>query len=175
MGLIDIILLSIVGAFVLFGFFFGLVHTLGSLIGSIIGIYFTTRLIDPVFERFGFIFGGGNFGRIILFIILFFLIARLVGLVFWLLGIVWDLLSFIPFAKSLDKIFGAMFGLVEGIIVVGVVVFYSTQVLPEDTLLAAINTSAVAKYLLALVSIMQVFLPEGLKAVKEVAKEQLPV
>ena len=175
MGLIDIILLVVVGAFVLFGFFFGLVHTLGSLIGSIVGIFLTTRLIDPAFERFGFFFGGGNFGRIILFIILFFLITRLVGLVFWLLGIVWDLLSFIPFAKSLDKIFGAFFGLIEGIIIVGVVVFYATQVLPEDTLLAAIETSAVAKYLLALVSAMQVLLPESLKAAKQVAEERLPV
>ena len=154
MGFIDIVLLVIVGSFVLFGFFFGFVHTLGSLIGSIVGIFLTTRLIDPAFNQFGFIFGGGNAARVIIFIILFMLISRLVGIVFWFLGKIWDVLSFIPFAKSFDRLLGGIFGCIEGIVIVGVLIFY-------------------AKYLVATASALQVLLPEGLKAAKQAAEEGL--
>ena len=72
MGFIDIVLIVIVGAFVLFGLFFGLVHTLGSLLGTIVGIIFASRLVDPAFETFGFLFGGGTFAGFIIFILIFF-------------------------------------------------------------------------------------------------------
>ncbi len=174
MGFIDIVLLVIIGAFILFGFFFGFVHTLGSLIGSMIGIFLSTRLIDPVFDRFGFMFGGGQFGRIVLFIIVFFIISRLIGILFWFFGKIWDVLSFIPFAKTIDRFLGAIFGLVEGLVVIGVVIFYAMQVLPKDTLLAALQTSEVANYLVAMVSALQVLLPEGLRTAKEATEQSTP-
>lgn len=174
MGFIDVVLLVIIGAFVLFGFFFGLVHTLGSLIGSVVGIFLSTRLIDPAFNQFGFIFGGGQVARIVLFIIIFFLVSRVIGILFWFLGKIFDVISFIPFARSLDRFLGGIFGFIEGILVIGILVFYAMQVLPEDTLLAALQTSAVAKYLVATASALQVLLPEGLKSAKEAAEQHLP-
>ncbi|MCR4314404.1 MAG: CvpA family protein, partial [Candidatus Uhrbacteria bacterium] len=112
MGFIDIVLIVIVGAFVFFGFFFGLVHTLGSLVGTIIGIFFASRLVDPTFETFGFLFGGGTFARILIFVIIFFLITRLVGLVFWIFEKAFGVFSWIPFAKSIDKLLGGFFGFI---------------------------------------------------------------
>ena len=160
MGFIDIILIVIVGAFVLFGLFFGLVHTLGSLLGTIVGIIFASRLIDPAFNSFGFLFGGGTIGRIILFILIFFIITRLVGIVFWFLGKVFNILMWIPFARSLDRLLGRLFGFLEGIIVVGVALFYAMQVLPDDTLRTMLETSVVADFLVTTMSILQVFFPE---------------
>ena len=174
MGLIDIVLLFIVGAFVMFGFFFGLVHTLGSLIGSIVGMFLSTRLVDPAFEHFGFIFGGGHFGRIIMFIIVFFLISRLVGIVFWFIGKMWDVISFIPFAKTFDRLLGGAFGFIEGVVVLGVILFYAQQVLPQDTLLAALHTSAIAKYLLAGFSAIQILLPESFKSAQKAVQSTVP-
>lgn len=161
MVFIDIVLLVIVGAFAFFGFFFGLVHTLGSLLGTLVGIIFASRLVDPAFETFGFLFGGGTFARILLFILIFFIVTRLVGLVFWFLGKILHVLTWIPFAKSFDKLLGGLFGCIEGIIVVGVVLFYAMQVLPDDTLRTMLETSFVADFLIAMMSALQIFFPEA--------------
>jgi membrane protein required for colicin V production len=165
MGLIDIILIVIVAAFVFFGLFFGLVHTIGSLVGAIAGIFLATRFIDPAFAKFGFLFGGGEVGKIILFIILFIVITRLVGIIFWLIEKVFGIITIIPFAKSLNRFLGAIFGFIEGVIVVGVVLFYAMQVLPNDTLLLALETSTVAKYLVATTSALEVLFPQALQGV----------
>ncbi len=160
MGFIDIVLIVIVGAFVFFGLFFGLVHTLGSLLGTIVGIIFASRLVDPAFNTFGFLFGGGTVARIIIFILIFFIITRLIGIVFWFVGKIFNVLAWIPFARSLDRLLGALFGFIEGVIVVGVVLFYAMQVLPDDTLRTMLSTSSVANFLIATMSILQVFFPE---------------
>lgn len=171
MGFIDIVLMVIVGAFVFFGFFFGLVHTLGSLLGTIIGIIFASRLVDPTFQTFGFLFGGGTISRIIIFIIIFFLVTRVIGVVFWFIGKIFNVLAWIPFARSFNRLLGGLFGFVEGIIVVGVVLFYVMQVLPDDTLKTALETSRVADYLLATMSVLQVFFPESARGAVESAAD----
>ena len=171
MGFIDIVLIVIVGAFVLFGFFFGFVHTLGSLLGTIVGIIFASRLVDPAFETFGFLFGGGTFARILIFILIFFIITRLVGIVFWMCGKVLNVLMWIPFARSIDRLLGGLFGFVEGIIVVGVVLFYAMQVLPDDTLKTALETSVVADFLVTTMSVLQVFFPETAQQAVESAAD----
>jgi hypothetical protein len=53
--------------------------------------------------------------------------------------------------------------LVEGVLVVGVVIFYAMQILPDDTLLQSLQGSLLAKYLVAVMSALQVFFPESLK------------
>ncbi len=167
MGFIDIVLLVIVGAFVFFGLFFGLIHTLGSLVGAILGIAVASRIIEPTVEAFGFLLGGGSVAKIVLFIIIFLIVSRLVGLVFWVFEKIFGFVSIVPFAKSINRLLGALFGFVEGVIVVGVVLFYAMQVLPEDTLLALLEGSAVANFLVATVSALQVLFPESLRIVVE--------
>ena len=167
MAFIDLILVVLVGAFVIFGLFFGLIHTIGSLVGAIVGILLATRLIEPVAEIFSFIGADTGVGKVVLFIILFVLITRLVGLVFWILEKTFGFLKFIPFAKTIDKILGGVFGFVEGVIVIGVIVYYAMQVLPEDTLLTWLESSAVADYLIGVVSAFQILFPEGLRLVMQ--------
>lgn len=171
MGFIDIFLIVIIGAFVLFGFFFGLFHTLGSVIGTIVGIIFASRLVDPAFSTFGFLFGGGTAAKIILFILIFFLITRLVGLVFWFLSKFFHFFSWIPFLRSFDRVLGALFGFIEGVIVVGVVLFYAMQVLPDDTLRNVLETSRVADFLIVTMTTLQVFFPESARQAVESAAD----
>ncbi len=160
---VDVVLLVIIGAFVLFGLFFGFLHTLGSLIGSIVALFLADRLIDPALHSFGFIFGGGSAAKVVLFFILFLLISRAVGLVLWLVGRLWGVVSWIPFAKSIDRLVGGLFGLLEGIVVVGFVLFYAMQILPPTTLRSVLETSMMAKYLLAVAGGLQVFLPASVR------------
>ena len=77
----------------------------------------------------------------------------------------------IPFAHSLDRVLGALFGFIEGVIVVGVVLFYAMQVLPDDTLRTALETSVVADFLIATMSVLQVFFPEAAQQAVESAAD----
>lgn len=163
MPLVDILLIAIVGLFVLFGLFFGLVHTLGSLIGTMLGIVLASRLIDPAFEKFGFIFGGGGAAKVILFVIIFLLVSRLIGVLFWLAERVLGVFAMVPFAKSINRLLGAVFGFVEGVIVVGVVLFFALQYLPNDAVRAALEQSSVATFLIATMSALQVLFPESVR------------
>jgi membrane protein required for colicin V production len=163
MAFVDIVLLVIIGAFVLFGLFFGLVHTLGALIGAILGIFLASRFIDPVFDVVGPFIGNGSVARIIIFIILFLFVSRLAGFVLWLIEKLLGVLKIIPFAGFLNRLLGGAFGLLEGVVVVGIVLFYSTQVLPQDTILAALQTSTIADFLLSAVSTLQVLFPESMR------------
>lgn len=163
MPLVDILLIAIVGLFVLFGLFFGLVHTLGSLIGTMLGIVLASRLVDPAFEKFGFIFGGGGAAKVILFVIIFLLVSRLIGVLFWLAERVLGVFAMVPFAKSINRLLGAVFGFVEGVIVVGVVLFFALQYLPNDAVRAALEQSSVATFLIATMSALQVLFPESVR------------
>ncbi len=160
---IDIILLVIILAFVFFGLFFGIVHTIGSLITTVLGIIIAMRVVNPAFQSFGFILGGGEAARVITFIFIFFISSRLLSIILRFFGGLFSWFTYIPFANSFNRFLGGIFGLVEGIIVVGVVIFYAMQILPDDTLLQALQGSFLAKYLVAVMSALQVFFPEGLK------------
>ncbi|MBI5794174.1 CvpA family protein [Candidatus Uhrbacteria bacterium] len=164
MGFIDIVLIVIVGAFVFFGLFFGLVHTIGALLGTILGIVVASHFVEPTFDAFGFLLGGGSVARIIIFIILFLVVSRLMGVVLWFVEKIFGFFSIIPFAGTINRLLGAVLGLIEGIVVVGVVLFYAMQVLPQDTLLAALDSSVVANFLLATVSALQILFPETLRS-----------
>lgn len=165
MFLVDVILVAIIGLFVLFGFLFGFVHSLGSLVGAILGTVLTSRLIEPAFERFGFILGGGAFAKIVLFILIFLLISRIIGLLFWVVEKVLGIFAMIPFAKTVNRLIGAVFGLLEGIIVVGVVLFFALQYLPDDAVKAALEQSSVADLLIAMTAAIQVMYPESSKLI----------
>ena len=74
------------------------------------------------------------------------LISRLVGLGFYLLEKVLGFLSWIPFAKSVNRILGAVFGLLEGLAVDGALVFFIVKYVPLSALRPALEHSAIASY-----------------------------
>lgn len=115
MPLIDIILLVIITAFTLFGFWFGFIHTFGSLIGFFGGIFIASRFYDY--------FGGGIPFRIFIFVLIFILVGRLVGLFFSIINKAFHLIRIIPFTSSINRLLGALFGFTEGILVVTGFVF----------------------------------------------------
>ena len=120
MSIVDVILILIVGGFVFFGLFFGLVHTLGSLLGTVIGIVVASNMVGPMYERFGFLLGGGGAGKVAMFVIIFFLVARVFGLLMWILRVMFGWFAWVPLAGLIDRILGAAFGLIEGLVFVSV-------------------------------------------------------
>lgn len=142
----DIALVAIIVGFVLYGFFSGLVRALGNLVGMFLSIYLTSRWIDPAMGKLSAIFGTSSTVRIVVFVIILALISRLVGFGFYLLEKLLGFLSWIPFAKSVNRILGGIFGLLEGLAVVGVLVFFIVKYVPLSALRPVLEHSVIASY-----------------------------
>ncbi len=159
MPIVDIVLVGLICAFALFGFFSGFVYAIGSLIGTIVASVLAFTYIDVVFGYIGPLFGGGAIARVSVFFLLFFLISRVFGILFWLFRKLFHFLSWIPFAGIINRLLGGLLGVVEGVILVGVAVYYAEHVLPASSILSSLQTSAIAKQLLDLVTLFQMFFP----------------
>ena len=158
-----------VGAFVILGLFNGLARTIGSIIGTIVAIIFAGRLMVPAFAMFGKFFGGGAIAQVVVYIIVFFLVSRAVGIILWAIGKAFGILSWLPFAKSIDRFLGGLFGFFEGVIIVSIALFFATHVLPPTWFKPMIDSSQFAKYLIGTVALMQSFLPIAAKNVIDAA------
>lgn len=164
MSYADIALIIFVGGFTLSGLYFGLFRTLGSLVGTIIAAVFTGRVIDVLQWKFGFLFGGGEISRVVIYIIVFLLLSRLIGLLFWILGKFLGIVSWLPFVKSINHILGALLGFLQGIILAGFIVLYASHVLPPIVLeQTQIEQSGFAKYVLVTMKTLELMFPESVR------------
>lgn len=155
-SLVDVCMILIVGGFVLFGVFFGFVHSVCSLLGTIISVVIASRGVDAIIAKFGFMFGSGATGRVLAFIAIFFIVSRVIGLVFWFARKLFGFFSIIPFATVVDRILGACFGFAEGVIFIGVAVAFALRNLPTDVVTLTLKSSVIGDLLIALASGLQV-------------------
>lgn len=170
MAIIDFVLLLIVLGFVLFGFWFGLIHTLGALVGTVAGVFLAGRWYDDAaIWAQGAFAGSLNVWKVIIFILLFILINRLIGLLFYVLEKIFNVITALPFLKSINRMAGAVVGLLEGAVVIGAVVFISNK-FPfglEQKLFAASQTK---EYFLGVFNVLMPFVPEALKIADQLIK-----
>ena len=165
MAIFDIVLLIIFAGFVFYGLFFGLIRTLGSLLGAVIGLWLTFIFYLTVFDWIrNLFFGYELFGKAITFIILFTLINRLIGFIFALLDRTFDLLSVIPFLKTINRLAGALLGFIEGGLVLGLILLYISQ----TSLGGWLDGSQVAPFLIKFSKVIMPLLPGLLDKIKEV-------
>jgi len=167
MELFDIVLIIIIAGFAMFGFWFGLVHTVGSLAGTVLGVYLASRYFQPLADILVHITGwSNNASRIIMFVVAFVIINRLVGFAFWTIEKTFDVVKRLPFITSLNRLLGVMFGLFEGIITVGIV-FYFVQLFPlSEGVTNTIANSSVAAFTVSVAAVLIPLIPEGLQLVE---------
>ncbi len=164
MPIFDIILLIILAGFVLYGLFFGLIRTLGSLIGLVAGLWLTLIFYLTVFGWVKNLFFGHELaGKIIVFIVLFTLINRLIGFIFALIDRTFDLISVIPFLKTINRLAGAALGFIEGGLVLGLVLLLLSQTASGTWF----SNSPVASFLISYTKAVMPLLPGLLNKLKE--------
>ncbi len=168
MILFDLILILILGGFVLYGLWFGLINTLGVLVGTIAGAFLAARWYEPVADWAGFLFSGHeNLAKVVCFLILFIIINRLVGLVFWFIDKIFSFLKIIPFLGTINRLLGAVFGFLEGSLVLGLTLFVAEKYPLGDWFTTSLADSKIADYFITVGKILMPLLPEVLKQVKE--------
>lgn len=172
MSFFDLILLIILGGFVLFGLWFGFIHALGALVGTIVGALLASRWYEAVAQAvFTKVGGSLNITRVVVFLILFVAINRLIGFLFWVVEKLTGIFTRLPFLKSVNKMIGGLFGLVEGVFVLGLTLILSAR-LPLMT--SFIEKSKVAKELMDAARVLIPLLPEAWRAVQQIPQIQLP-
>lgn len=108
----------------------------------------------------------GNFSKVAMFIAAFLIINRLVGFLFYLIARVFHLFTHLPFIHGLNVILGLLFGLAEGIVVVGVSIYFMDKYPFWPLLTAQIKTSAVVPYCIQVGGVLWPLIPEGISSIQ---------
>jgi len=164
MSFFDITLIVILFGFALFGLWFGLVHTLGSLVGTILGAYIASRYYEYLASwLMGLTGWSGNVSKVIMFIIAFILINRLVGVAFWLVDRLLSIFTKLPGVSALNHVLGMFLGLMEGAITLGLILYFIERFPLGETIMTHMANSLIAPYLTVIGSILTPLLPEALR------------
>lgn len=163
----DLALLIIIGGFGLFGLFMGLINVIGSLTGMLLGLYLASRYYEVaanwLIKTTGW---GDNFSKVLMFVIAFFIINRLVGLIFWFLEKIFGLVTHLPFMNSINRFLGMIFGLLEGVFAIGIVFYFFSKFPFGDTFMTWVATSKVIPQCVHIASILWPLIPVALKTLE---------
>ena len=163
----DLILLIVLFLFIAFGFTLGLIETIGALVGVVLGAWVAGLYYQSVGDWLApFVLGNVNAANIVAFILVFTLINRLTGLVFHLLDKIFHIISLIPFTKSLNRLLGAIFGIIEGVLVLGLILYFVSRFEISAWFTGVLTGSKMAIWLVKVAAILAPLLPEIIRQLK---------
>lgn len=167
---LDLALLLFMAGFVFYGLFFGLIKTVGSLAGVVVGAWGAGRLYLIVFAwAKNLAFGHDDWGKSISFLVCFIIIDRIVCLLFALLDRAFHFVSIVPFLKTINRLGGAVLGFIEGGLVLGLMLYVAGRYSVIESFTGALLAkSQLAPFLLQFVNVLKPLLPELLKQLKSV-------
>lgn len=167
---LDIALLLILAGFVFYGLFFGLIKVFGSLAGVVVGAWAASRIYLLVFAWLkSLAFGYDDLGKIISFILCFIIINRLICLAFALLDRTFNLISVIPFLKTINRLGGLVIGFIEGGLVVGLLLYVIGRYTMAQSFLGPfLLKSQLAPFFLQFMAVLKPLLPALLKQLHSV-------
>jgi membrane protein required for colicin V production len=164
MGLFDFILLLLLFGFIWFGFWFGIIRTLGALIGVAVGALIASRYYDVLAPKVIFLFWENMAAaRIISFVLIYLVANRLTGFVFYIIDRMFRIVSWLPFLSGINRIGGAILGFVEGSFTLGLILYFMAKFPLGEWLTKALENSNIAPKLIRVAKILLPLLPEALK------------
>ncbi len=154
--------------FVFYGFSFGLIRAIGSLAGIIAGAYVASRFYLDVFSWIDQWWPWqANIGKVVSFIICFTIISHIIGWVFSMFEQAFKVAAVVPFLQTLNRLFGAAFGFIEGALALGLILYVASRYVPAGGELAQwLDTSAIVAFLINFSKILAPLLPEIYKKIK---------
>lgn len=169
MSAIDIGLIVFVGGFVLAGLWFGLIHMIGSILGFALGIYAAGHYYAPFATWASGLFGGNlNAWKIASVFIIFVLVARFVGLIFYLLNKIFKFIAIIPFLSMFNRLLGAALGFIEGIIAVSLLVYFASRFPVSQEIAEMLRQSKAVAWFNVIGMLLAPLLPMAVRAIKSV-------
>lgn len=167
MSFFDLILILIIGGFTLFGLWFGMVATLGSLVGTVFGVFLASRWYAlPAGWLINITGWDANFSKVLVFIVLFLIINRLIGFVFYTIDKSFSIITHLPFINSLNHLLGGIFGFLEGVVALGIVFYFVSRFPLSPEFMAQINASHIAAFCAGIASLLWPLVPEAIRALQ---------
>ena len=163
----DIALLVIIAAFGLYGLWRGIVYVIISFVGMIASVYLATRYYEAGANWLINVTGWQpNISKVIIFVIAFIVINRLVVLIFWFINKSLTMFTHLPVIRSLDRLAGFVFGVLEGGLLLGVIFYFIARFPVGETFMNWMSASQVVPYTVKMAGIFLPLVPDALKAIR---------
>lgn len=164
----DIILLILLFGFVWAGFWYGLIQALGGIVGIVAGAIIAGRTYSVAA---GWI--GGETARVgvtqwLAFTVIFVVVNRAVAIASGTVGRILNVAKVVPGVASANRLGGALVGLVEGALILGLLVALAQRLEISSPLVAYLDGSRVADILGTIGSSLLPLLPDAIKGVQEI-------
>lgn len=161
---LDFVLLIVILGFIGWGFGHGLIRAVGGIIGIVIAAFVASHyylwLSDIIDGLFGSFLG---LARIVSFAFIFLLVGRLFGYVVLLIERAFDILAFLPFLKSINRLAGALFGFILGVLVLGTLLYVIGKYSQWTWLNDAVTSSQLAQYVLSSSAVLRPLFPDAFR------------
>jgi uncharacterized membrane protein required for colicin V production len=166
MNTTDIALLILLFGFTWAGFWYGLIQTLGGIVGVIAGAVIAGRTYGTAA---GWIASATNLAltQWVAFMVIFIVVNRLAAIAVGIIGKALNVVSIVPGVKSANRLGGALVGLVEGALVLGLIIAVAEHLNINATFVQLLDNSSIAKLLSAIGSSLMPLLPVALKCTQE--------
>ena len=145
LSFIDIVLLAIAFLTTLGGLYYGFIKSLGNVVGLIVGIWLGNVIVGWLAESLGWL--ARPFWLVIAFLIAMMLASYIVGWIFGFFDGMYKILTIIPFLKSINKLLGGLFGLIEGIFLIVALQVFAGIYVPETQIGAQLLDSTVMSWI----------------------------
>ncbi len=159
---LDLIILGVIVAFVVYGMRVGFVRSLVSLFAITLSLLLAANYYQPITFRLTAKTGWDvNFLGILVFIIIMLVVSRLINFAFWILRRFFSFLRWIPFTVSINRILGMLLGLTEGVLITGITLLFLTAHPLNDRISEYVSESFLVPYLLSLTEFLLRIIPGG--------------
>jgi len=163
MTFIDIIILIILALFVWKGIKLGLIEAVGGIIGLFVGAFMAGQYYDEAAEMLqGLLFGSEILANVLGFLIVFIVVNRAIALIFWIIDKIFNIIAIIPFLKTFNRLLGGIFGLLEGLIFIGIIVFFLSLVPFTGSIQESVDDSRFAGIFETVGKIADPFIPDSI-------------
>ena len=108
----------------------------------------------------GLLFGSEVLANVIGFLLVFIIVNRAIAFLFWLIDKIFNIIAIIPFLKTFNRLLGGLLGLVEGLLFIGIIIFFLTLVPFTGGLQDSVKNSRFAPVMETIGKIADPFIPD---------------
>lgn len=175
MTTLDFVLLGFLALSLFYGFRMGLIHMAGTFLGMLVGVVLAGRWYEGVGQWLAPILGlNPLFANVVAFFLVMSLANRIVGLAFTIVDKALKLVKILPFIGTFDKLGGAILGLLEGIITLGLTLYLASKYDISPSWRDSLSQSVIVPILIGVSQIIVPLLPQALKQIQSVITKNVP-
>ena len=157
---LNLVLVAILAVFVGWGIGRGFIRAVGGILAFVVAVIIASRFyltFGQLIQRW--LDGYSGLVNIVSFALLFLLIGQLCGIVIAAIEKAYNLISFVPFLKSINRILGGVFGLVLGLLFTGAILYIASKYSIWAPFNDAVTNSSVSQWIISVSWPVRYFFP----------------